>query len=72
MEKDPNIMPEFTLFPRLERVAGFIKRLVTFLPTDAPDYMSEHYRGGAAMLDRELYDNPNQLRLDYGRDEQAL
>lgn len=69
METDKNPMPDVHLFPRLERAAEFIKGLVRFLPSEAPDYMSNHYRGGAAMLDRELYDNPDQLELDYGGNE---
>jgi len=39
--------PEVHLFPRLEAViqaAGrVIKRLVSFCPLEAPDYMSNHY-----------------------------
>lgn len=65
MEADRNPMPEMVLFPRVQRAAEFIKRLVSFNPTSAPDYMSDHYRGGAAMLDRELYDNSDQLQLDF-------
>lgn len=64
METDPNIMPKINLFPRLERVGRALGRLVSFLPANAPDYMSDHYRGGAAMLDRELYDN-DQMQLDF-------
>jgi hypothetical protein len=69
MEKDPNPMPELTLFPRLEKLGRCLGRLVSFLPAQAPDHMSNHYRGGAAMLDRELYDDPNQLEFDYDRNE---
>ncbi len=72
MEADRNPFPQLDLFPRLTRVAKAVGRLLSPLPSEAPDYMSNHYRGGAAMLDRELYDNPNQLRFDYGRDEQTL
>lgn len=72
MESDKNPFPQLELFPRISRAARFIGNLLTPFPTDAPMYMSDHYRGGAAMLDRELYDNPNQLELDYGRDEQTL
>ena len=71
MEADKNPMPAFDLFPRLHRVASFLGRAVSFLPTQAPDHMSNHYRGGAAMLDRELYDN-GQMEFDYGTDEQTL
>lgn len=72
MEADKTPFPRIDLFPRLHRVADFVARVISPFPSEAPDYMSEHYRGGEAMLDRELYDNPNQLRLDYGRDEQTL
>lgn len=43
---------------RLGRVAHVLARLVGFMPEAAPHYMSNHYRGGAALLDRELYDKP--------------
>lgn len=62
METDPNIIPRLDLFPKLQRVGRALGRLVSFLPANAPDYMSDHYRGGAAMLDRELYDQP---QLDF-------
>lgn len=72
MEADKNPMPQFDLFPRLKRVGEVVVRFLSFNPAEAPDYMSNHYRGGAAMLDRELYDDPNQLRFDYGGDEQDV
>lgn len=56
---DPNPMPEVHIFPRLERIGHFVSRLVSFLPECAPDYMSNHNRGAAPMLDRELYDDKN-------------
>lgn len=56
MESDKNPFPKIELFPRLHKVASALARLVCYRPTEAPDYMSNHYRGGAAMLDRELYD----------------
>lgn len=65
MEQDKNPFPKIDLFPRLTRVGRALGRLVTFLPSEAPDFMSEHYRGGAAMLDRELCENPDQLQLDF-------
>lgn len=65
MEADPNPMPRFELFPVLDRLGSCALRLFSFLPAHAPDFMSDHYRGGAAMLDRELYDNPDQLQLDF-------
>ena len=67
MEKEPDIMPNFDLFPKIERVANFIKRLVSFLPTAAPDYMSEHYRGAAAQLDSQLYDGELQIPHEQGK-----
>lgn len=30
---------------KLARVGGKLTRLVSMLPTEAPDYMSNHYRG---------------------------
>lgn len=72
MEVDKNPLPELHLFPRLERVGHFIKRLVSFLPECAPDHMSNHYRpnsGGGPALDRGLYD---QQEFDYGRTEQTV
>lgn len=62
--ENENPFPKIDLFPKLTRVGHFIGRLVSFCPLEAPDYMSEHYRGGAALLDRELYDKPTgQLEL---------
>ena len=73
MEADPNPMPKFELFqfPILHRLGRCAVRCLSFLPAEAPDFMSEHYRGGAAMLDRELYDNPDQLQLDF-EDQSAV
>lgn len=56
MEVNKNPFPQLELFPRLAAVGRFVGNLLTPLPTEAPDFMSEHYRGAAAMLDRELYD----------------
>lgn len=56
MEADRNPFPEIHIFPRLERVGRFMGRLFSFLPVEAPDYMSEHNRGAAPALDRALYD----------------
>lgn len=69
MEADKNPFPQLELFPRISRAARLIGNLLTPFPTEAPSYMSEHYRGGAAMLDRELYDNPNQLELFNGGEQ---
>lgn len=44
MEKDQNPMPDLNLFPRLERAGRCLARLIRFLPQDAPDFMSDHYR----------------------------
>lgn len=73
MEKDKNPFPVIDLFPQLTRVGRFLGRLVSFCPSEAPLYMSNHYRGAAAMLDAELYDNPQgSLELSYGADEQTV
>lgn len=40
----------------LAHQAGQILTFRAFTSEEAPDHMSEHYRGGAAMLDRELFD----------------
>lgn len=69
METDKNPFPNIELFPQLARVGRFLGRLVSFFPSEAPDFMSNHNRGGGPMLDRELFDKPAQLELDYGRDE---
>lgn len=69
MEKDKNPFPTLDLFPRLTRVGQFLGRLVSFLPTEAPDYMSNHNRGGGPALDRALYE---QQEFDYGRDVTTL
>lgn len=68
METDKNPMPRMDLFPRLTKVGAFLGRLVSFLPKEAPLYMSEHYRpgdGASAFLDHQLYDNPDQLQIDF-------
>lgn len=59
LESD-NVFPELHLFPRLEKVAAvgrFIGERLGLCGDDVP------YSGGAATLDRELYDNPNQMEL---------
>lgn len=60
MEADKNPFPQFDLLPRVARVGRFLSRVVSFLPLEAPNHMSDHYRGGAALLDRELYDKPDE------------
>lgn len=37
------VFPEFDLFPRLTRVAQFLGRVLSPLPTEAPLHMSNHY-----------------------------
>lgn len=64
MESDNNPMPSLEIFPRLNRVAGFIKRLVIPFPGEAPAYMSEHYGGAEAVLDAAL-DEPNPDQFGY-------
>ena len=70
MEKDKNPFPEINITPLdvIRAVGDIAYRLCSFLPSEAPDYMSTHYRGGATLLDRELYDVPEetQMMLDYG------
>lgn len=39
------VFPEFDLFPRVTRVARAIGSVLTPFPTEAPDFMSNHYRG---------------------------
>lgn len=60
IQKDKSGWPEsFDLLPgaALVRKAGeFLGSLLVPFHCEAEPYMSEHYRGGAAMLDRELYD----------------
>lgn len=65
MEADPNPMPKFELLPRLSRLGSCALRFFSMLPAEAPDYMSDHYRGAAALLDHELYDKTEQLQLDF-------
>lgn len=61
MEADKNPFPKIDLFPRLTKLAHF---LFDHLQNEG---ISDHAnRGAAPMLDRELYDNPDQLRFDYG------
>lgn len=51
--------PKPNLFPRARKIASFI---FSHLRYETP---SEHFRGGAAQLDRELYDEvPNQMAID--------
>ena len=64
MEADPNPFPQLDLFPRVTKVVHFL-----FDHLQHPGISDHANRGGAPMLDRELYDDPNQLEFDYGRDE---
>lgn len=59
MEQDKNPFPKIDLFPRLTRVVHF---LFDHLQSEG---LSSHNSGGGPMLDRELYDDPNQLQLDF-------
>lgn len=59
MEKDKNPFPKIELFPRLSRLTHF---LFDHLQSEG---LSDHNSGGGPMLDRELYDNPDQLQLDF-------
>ena len=60
MELDKNPFPQLDLFPRVTRVVHFI-----FDHIQAPGLSDHANRGGAPMLDRELYDNPDQLQIDF-------
>lgn len=61
MEADKNPFPKFDLFPRITRVVHFLFDHIQ------AEGLSDHNRGGGPMLDRELYDQPEQLELDYGK-----
>ena len=72
MEKQ--ILPEFHLFPRLERAGKFIAGLLRPV-SEAPLHTSDHYdpthfTGASAMLDASL-DNPVQDRLPFGWDSEG-
>lgn len=60
IEMDIQVLP---LVDRIERVvktlAHYAGRAILFCPLSAPDYMSEHNRGGGPELDRALYEEPN-------------
>lgn len=59
MEADKNPIPKIDLFPRITRVGRALGRLLTPLPTEAPDFMSDHYRGEVPV------EYPDQLQLDF-------
>lgn len=59
METDRNPLPKVDLFPRVSRVARSIGRAASFFPTEAPDFMSDHYHGRPVKTEAE------QLQLDY-------
>lgn len=67
MEKDKNPFPKIDITPVdvLKAIGGIAYGLFTFLPNEAPDYMSDHYRGGAALLDQELYDQDEAHMQEY-------
>jgi hypothetical protein len=61
MESDKNIFPEINLglpdpIERIKKIAHFVFDRFYYSP-DIPN------TGGAPMLDRELYDKPNQMEL---------
>lgn len=60
MEK--NIMPEFHLFPRIERVIEVVGKVLMLGHVTEP-CLTEHKRGAAEMLDEAL---DNQPELDFG------
>lgn len=69
MEKE--IFPHFELFPRLARVGRFFGKLLTPFPTEAPDFMSNHYRGAEEMLET-IEPSPVQHYVDLAKEAQRL
>ena len=65
MERNP--FPEIKILPSIKDVAHFVGRLLAPLPTEAPDYMSNHYRGASEMLDAHLQEptEPYQPTLPF-------
>lgn len=53
--------PKIELFPRVEKVAAFIKGLFTLFPEGTPAYMSDHYHKDPHPFDAELYDQPEYV-----------
>ena len=62
MEK--NIMPEFHLFPRIERVIEVVGKVLMLGHVTEP-CLSEHNRGASVMLDEAL-DNQPELPFEEG------
>lgn len=57
MENKNSIMPEFHLFPRLERIARAIGNLFCMHQlSEVSKHKFEANHGAAPMIDRELYD----------------
>ena len=73
MERNP--FPEIKILPSIKDVAHFVGRLLTPYPTEAPLYMSNHYRGASEMLDAHLSEPTDgeaieaQLPIDGGWDD---
>lgn len=67
METDKNPMPDFHLFPRVEKAGQCIKKLVSLLSLDASSIGVN--RGGGPMLDRQLYDEVDRHGFLYEGEE---
>lgn len=57
MKSDP--FPRMEFFPRVCRVAHFL------LDHIRSEGLSDHNSGGGPMLDRKLYDRPEQMQIDF-------
>lgn len=64
VEADPNMMPKFDLFPRFSRCANFVFKVIGFFPTEAPDFMSEHFS-------TEAEKSPSPIAGDQTKSEQV-
>lgn len=51
---DPNPFPEVYVIPNYERVKRILSHVLNFLPTEAPDFMSNHYTPQEAADEQEL------------------
>lgn len=45
----------------VKRLGGKMIRFIYFFPVNAPDYTSEHFKGGGPTLDEGLYDREHSL-----------
>lgn len=64
METDQNPFPKIELFSPVAKLRRMAHFLFDHIQSEG---LSDHFnRGGSPMLDRELYDNPDQLAVDGG------